>query len=343
MGISIRKILKGRVKQMKNKFGIMIAAFAIFVMIGVICILSAAKAVQEGYTYQIFDFSFGKKAELRNTIELSTSEVSSLKLDYGSRNIVVYSTSDDKITIKEFLYNDRPENMASVTYEENNQVTVTGGNVRTIVFFSFGIGGEKVEVYIPHNVLSELSIQSGSGNITGEQGGVKEDGDITVTSGSGNIRWKDMAVKEISLQAGSGNINLADLKGDISIQTGSGNISGDSLSGNVSASAGSGNITLTEFAGGGKITAKSGNLKVEASQVDSDIRMQTGSGNIKLAVPKNLQFHLEIQTGSGNIHTDFDEVLSYNKKGNNAQGDVGSEPDISISLEANSGNVKLSE
>lgn len=39
--------------------------------------------------------------------------------------------------------------MASVTYEENNQVTVTGGNVRTIVFFSFGIGGEKVEVYIP--------------------------------------------------------------------------------------------------------------------------------------------------------------------------------------------------
>jgi len=45
-----------------------------------------------------------------------------------------------------------------------------------------------------------------------------------------------MSVKEISLQAGSGNINLADLKGDISIQTGSGNISGDSLSGNVSAS-----------------------------------------------------------------------------------------------------------
>ena len=57
MGISIRKILKGRVKQMKNKFGIMIAAFAIFVMIGVICILSAAKAVQEGYTYQTVSYT----------------------------------------------------------------------------------------------------------------------------------------------------------------------------------------------------------------------------------------------------------------------------------------------
>ncbi len=328
---------------MKNKFGIMIAAFTFFVMIGVICILSAAKAVQEGYTYQIFDFSFGKKAELRNTIELSTSEVNSLNLDYGSKNIVVYSTSDEKITIKEFLYNDRSENMALVTYGENNQVTVTGGNVRTIVFFSFGIGGERVEVYIPDKVLSELSIRSGSGNITGEHGGVAETGSLTVTSGSGNIRWKNIDVEEISFQAGSGNVNLTDIKGEIGIQTGSGNISGELFNGNVSASAGSGNITLTEFAGGGKITAKSGNLKVEASQVDSDIRMQTGSGNIKLVVPKDLQFHLEIQTGSGNINTDFDEVLSYNKKGNNAQGDVGSEPDISISLEANSGNVKLSE
>ncbi len=328
---------------MKNKAGIIIAAFAMLVMIGVICVLSAGRAAMDGYNYQIFGFSFGGKAELRNTIELSTSEVSSLKLDYGSKNIIVYAASDDQITIKEFLYNDRPENMASVTYGEDNQVTVTGGNVRTIVFFGFGIGGERVEVYIPDSVLSELSIQSGSGNITGEHGGVTKDGSVTVTAGSGNIRWKDMDAEAISLQAGSGNINLTDLKGDIRIQTGSGNISGDSLSGSVSASAGSGNITLAEFAGGGTITAKSGNVKVETSQVDSDLSMRTGSGNIKLKVPKDLQFHLEIQTGSGNINTDFDEALSYNKKGNNAQGDVGSKPEISILLEAGSGNVKLSE
>lgn len=336
------KIQKGQVIQMKNKRGMLLAVFAMLVMIGVICILSVGKAAEEGYTVQFFDFSFGGKAVLRNTIELSPSEVNSLKLEYGSRNIVVYPTSDNMITIKEFLYNDRPENMASVTYGENNEVVVTGGNVHTIVFFYFGLsGGERIEVYIPENVLSELSIESGSGNISGEHGGVVETGSLAVTTGSGNIRWKNTDVEEISFQAGSGNVNLADIKGEIRIQTGSGNISGELFNGNVSVSAGSGNITLTEFAGGGTITAKSGNLKVVTSQVDSDIRMQTGSGNMKLELPKDLQFRLEIQTGSGNIHTDFDEALSFNKKGNSAQGTMGEEPDISISLEANSGNVRV--
>lgn len=328
---------------MKNKSGLLIAAFAMLAGIALICILSAKNAEEDGYSSQLFSFSFGQ-AKLRNTIELSPEEVSSLRLEYGSKNIVIYSTSDEMITIKEFLYSDRPENMASVTYGENNDAVVTGGKVQTIVFFSFGFNaGERIEVYIPDKVLSELSVQSGSGNIMGEYGGVAKDGNIIVTAGSGNIRWKNTDAEEISFQAGSGNIKLTDIKGNLRIQTGSGNIFGEFLEGDVNAGAGSGNITLTEFAGGGTITAKSGNLKVETSRVDSDIRMQTGSGNIKLEVPKDLAFRLEINTGSGNIHTDFDETLSYNKKGNSAQGDVGKKPDINISLEANSGNVRVVE
>lgn len=344
MGLKERNFLrKGQVNIMKNKSGLWIAAFVMLALVGGISILSAKKAAEEGYTYCIFDVSFGKKAALRNTIELSASEVSSLKLEYGSKNIIVYSTSDDKITIKEFLYNDRPENMASVSYGEDGQVSVTGGNVQTIVFFSFAInGGERIEVYIPNEVLSKLSIQSGSGNISGEHGGVRKDGSMTVTAGSGNVKWNSAEAEEVSFQAGSGNINLSDIKGNIRLQTGSGNISGDYLSGNISASAGSGNITLTEFSGGGTVTAKSGNLRVEMLKVESDIRMQTGSGNMKLKVPQDLQFGLEIQTGSGNINTDFDEALSFNKKGNHAQGVVGGKTDVNIFLEAGSGNVKVS-
>ena len=300
------------------------------------------RAVNDGSAFQIFDFSFGKSAALRNTIELSPTEVSSLKLEYGSKNVIVYSTSEEVITIKEYLYSDRPENQASVTYGENNEVVVTGGNVQTIVFFNFSInGGERIEVYIPDEVLSALSIQNGSGNITGEHGGVTEDGSITANTGSGNIKWNSADAGEISFQAGSGNIRLTDIKGDINLQTGSGNISGDFLNGNISASAGSGNITLKEFEGSGKITAKSGNLKVETALVDGDIEMQTSSGNINLELPKDLKFHLEINTGSGNIHTDFDQELSFDKKGNSAQGNVGDKPDINIQLKANSGNVKV--
>lgn len=327
---------------MKNKPVLFLAALAMLAVIGGICIMSVWNAGEGGYTFRIFDFSFGRNAQLRNTIELSTAEVNSLKLEYGSKNVIVCPAAGEKITIKEYLYSDHPEAQASVTYRENNEVVVTGGNVHTIVVFGFSINaGERIEVYLPDKALAAFSLQNGSGNITGECGGVTEDGSISITAGSGNIKWAGTEAKELFFQAGSGNIKLAESIGDIKIQTNSGNISGDALKGSLSASAGSGNITLTRFAGGGSISAGSGNLNVEALWVDKDLEMQTGSGNIKLEVPEELKFHLEINTGSGSIHTDFDEVLSFHQDGNSAKGDIGEEPDINIRLKANSGNVRV--
>lgn len=328
--------------RMKNKLGLLIAALVMMIMIGVICVMSVDRAAEDGYVFQIFDFAFGKSASLQNTIELSVEEVSSLKLEYGSKNIKVYPTSEETITIKEYLYSDRPEAHATVTYPENNEVVVTGGNVQTIVFFSLGInGGERIEVYVPEKALLALSLQTGSGNIIGEHDCVAREGSLAVRAGSGNIKWNGADVREVSFQTGSGNIKIEDIKGDITVQAGSGNISGDFLLGKLSASAGSGNITLTEFAGSGAVTANSGNVNVEAVSVTGDMEMQTGSGSIKLEVPKELSCHMEINTGSGSIKTDFDDVLSYNKKGNSAEGDVGAAPEVSIQLKANSGSVKV--
>lgn len=328
--------------QMKDKPGLIIAALAMMILIGVICVMSVGRSKEDGYTFQVFDISFGGSAKLQNTIELSTAEVSSLKLEYGSKNIVIYPSTDETITIREYLYSDRPEAVATVTYLEDNEVVVTGGKVQTIVFFGFGInGGERIEVYVPEKALEAFSLHTGSGNIRGEHDCVTEDGTLAVVAGSGNIKWSDTDAKEVSFEAGSGNIKIANVKGDARIQTGSGNITGEFLCGKLSASAGSGNIALTEFQGSGTVTARSGNVNVEAVSVNGDMEMQTGSGNIKLEIPRDMQFHLEINTGSGNINTDFDGALSYNEKGNHAEGDAGDAPEISIQLKANSGNVKV--
>lgn len=284
--------------EMKNKPGLWIAALVMAVMIGGICVMSVGRAAENGYASWSFDFAFAKSASLKNTIELSAQEISSLKLEYGSKNIKVYTTSGEKIIIKEYLYSNQSKAQATVTYPEKDQAVVTGGKLQTIVFFGFS--SEKIEVYVPEKALSVLSIQTGSGNI-----------------------------------------KIADMKGDITVQTGSGNISGDSLCGKLSARAGSGNITLTGFEGSGAIATGSGNVRVEAASVTGDMEMQAGSGNIKLEIPEKLSFHLEIQTGSGSIKTDFDEVLSYNKKGNSAEGNVGAAPEINIRLLANSGNVRV--
>lgn len=333
---------KKRVMLMKNKFALLIAALVMLLMIGVICVMSIERAAENGYASQTFDVSFGKNAVLRNTIELPAAEVSSLKLEYGSKNIVVYPGSDETIMIKEYLYSDSPEALAEVTYLKNDEVVVTGGKVQTIVFFSFGInGGERIEVYIPEKALEALSLQTGSGNIMGEHDCVTKDGSFVASAGSGNIKWDSTDAGEVSFEAGSGNVKIANVKGDIRVQTGSGNISGDFLCGKLSVSAGSGNITLSEFTGSGTVTANSGNVNVEAVSVTGDLEMQTGSGSIKLKVPRELRFHLEADTGSGNIKTDFDDMLSYNKRGNSVEGDVGAAPEISIRLKANSGSVKV--
>lgn len=302
---------------MKNKPGLWIAALVMAVMIGGICVMSVGRAAENGYASWSFDFAFAKSASLKNTIELSAQEISSLKLEYGSKNIKVYPASGEKIIIKEYLYSNQSKAQATVTYPEKDQAVVTGGKLQTIVFFGFS--SEKIEVYVPEKVLSVLSIQTGSGN----------------------IEYNGVDVGEASFQSGSGNIKIVDMKGDITVQTGSGNISGDSLCGKLSARAGSGNITVTGFAGSGAIATGSGNVRVEAASVTGDMEMQTGSGNIKLEIPEKLSFHLEIQTGSGSIKTDFDEILSYNKKGNSAEGNVGAMPEINIRLKANSGNVRV--
>ncbi len=76
MKVNLGQIMKkGLVMQMNNKPGLLIAALFMVIMIGVICVMSVGRAAEYGYTFQIFDFSFGRSPVLQNTIELSTEEV----------------------------------------------------------------------------------------------------------------------------------------------------------------------------------------------------------------------------------------------------------------------------
>ncbi len=68
--------------QMNNKHGLLIAALFMLITIGGICVMSVGRAAEDGYTFQIFDFSFGRSAVLQNTIELSTE-------DYQENNEVI--------------------------------------------------------------------------------------------------------------------------------------------------------------------------------------------------------------------------------------------------------------
>lgn len=345
----------------KNKPAIMIAAFALFILIGFIGVMSVRVGGREGSFGMPFAFSFGGRAKLRNTIEIPLSKADKLRLEYGSKNIKVYPADGDVITVREYLYSDNPKAQAEAVYGSDGEVLIRGGSSRSFILFGFFVGeGERIEVYVPEKSLREISIQSKSGNITSETDCTREGGiflaqagsgnirlcsasakEFSLEAGSGNIRAEELDGKEISISAGSGNIHAEKITGNMTLETGSGNIDGKEIDGSVEAEAGSGNIKIEELVGNIKAEANSGNVTVKAEKVTGDMGFTAGSGNVKLELPGETDFYFSADTGSGNINTDFDNALSYNKKGNSVQGAVGENPDMEIKAQTGSGNINI--
>ena len=324
---------------MKRSRIVLLAALIVMAALGLfISVMSVINASGRG---RMVSFLLGGKAELRNTIEIPSSELDSLVMEYGSKNINVYLSQDENVTIKEYLYSDSPKAAATVSYTGDKKAVVTGGEIHSIVIFGFWTKGERIEVYVPEKSLAKLSLKTGSGNITSEMACVREEGSLFLKAGSGNIRLSNAEAENLSVLAGSGNVKLENIKGNLKVETGSGNITGNQIEGKLNAQAGSGNITLTEISGEGSLEAGSGNVRVETTVVTGDMSLTTRSGNIRLELPDNFAFHFQAKTGSGNISTDFDDALSYNKKGNQAEGQVGAgAPQVEIYVKAGSGNVR---
>lgn len=322
----------------KNKMILLAVGAVMLIAIAGISVMSVRYVSEQGETERMTSFVFGTKAQLQNVIELPLEQVEKLTLEYGSKNIKVYPSETDSVVIEEYLYSDRPEAKASVSWPEEKEVVVTGGKRRAFVIFGLR---EWIEVYIPEKSLKLLSVQTGSGNITSETDCIRPEGSFMAGAGSGNIRWKNAEAEKVTFRAGSGNLNLEDLKGEITLHTGSGNITLKKLEGSIDAGAGSGNVRLEEFAGGGKIETGSGNITVKAESLTGNLAIKAGSGNVRAELPGDASFHFQAKTGSGNIQTDFDRNLSYNKKGNSAEGDVGEKTDLVVEARTNSGNVSV--
>lgn len=327
---------------MKNRLATMIAAFAIFIAIGIICVMSVKVGGRKGYFGAPLIFSFGGRAELRNTIEIPLSRADKLKLEYGSENIKVYPAKGDTITVKEYLYSKNPKTWAEVSYDNDGGALVSGRKSRSIIIFGFFAGeGERIEVYIPEKSLSQLSLETGSGNITSETDCVREEGIFEAKAGSGNVRISNITADAVFLQAGSGNVRAEDIVASVTLEANSGNINGEEIAGDVKADSGSGNIRIEKLSGSITAGAGSGNVTVEAKAVSGNIALSAGSGNVKLELPEGVRFHFRGETGSGNIDTDFEEMLTYNKKEDITEGDIGEKPDIQIEAETGSGNINI--
>ncbi len=182
------------------------------------------------------------------------------------------------------------------------QVSTGDGNVSsTGVKGNLDIDTGSGEV-IAEKTTGELKIDTGSGNVkVREQSG----GQLKIDTGSGDIRLTEVTSDRIHLDTGSGDIEIVTGSSpDVSLDTGSGNVtaafSGKLSSVNVETGSGDVGLTIpTDFAGTLDLESSSddgidigfpvqllrkdeGELRARVGDGSGEIRIETGSGTIKL-------------------------------------------------------------
>lgn len=112
-----------------------------------------------------------------------------------------------------------------------------------------------------------------------------------------NLTVKIPRTMNLSIEDGSGNIELYDIDGRLSIDDGSGGIEGEKITGPVIINDGSGDITLQQIEG--KVEIEDGSGSITLDTVGGKVDIDDGSGHLSLTQIKG---HVVINDGSGGIN-----------------------------------------
>ena len=152
---------------------------------------------------------------------------------------------------------------------ENDEVIV---KVKKASTWSFGSNDCKVDFNIKTPLHTEVSLVSGSGNVSVNS----TIGDIDFKVGSGNVSIQKVLQSNISGKAGSGNIGI---NGDLK------------------------NVDLK--VGSGKISAEFDDIKSQ-----SECNIKSGSGDVTISLPKKNSVSVNYKSGSGRLTNNFKTVDS---------------------------------
>jgi hypothetical protein len=169
--------------------------------------------------------------------------------------------------------------------------------------------GEKVRIYKRQRssapmLYADLRIALPSGaalavrDLVGAVRGGALDGVLSVDTGSGNIQL-DAFAGRLRLATGSGDIRLGQARGETVIGTGSGELAVHELVGNGTVDTGSGDVVIDKVSAGKlAIDTGSGNVSVRGG-VASRLTADTGSGDVRIV---NVELEeLVADTGSGTV------------------------------------------
>lgn len=129
---------------------------------------------------------------------------------------------------------------------------------------------------------------------------------------------------QVKLHTGDGSIHLSNLKGNMELDTGDGHIEVESVDGSLHAHTGDGHIRADGRFDGLEIKTGDGKVdtRAEAGSTlgEGGWEVDTGDGNVTLAIPSNLAANVDLQSGDGHINLEIPLTVEGRLKDNHLQG-----------------------
>lgn len=220
------------------------------------------------------------------------------------------------------------------------EVSSTSGDIRfqSVEAESITASSTSGEIFFEKAAAATISVSTTSGDI----GVQKAEGNVTVSSTSGNILLNE-AQGSVSASTTSGDIGVQGGVGEWHASSSSGEIRLSGVNGKFDLNTTSGDIFLGDGAGCGKAHSISGEISIELARLDGNLSVGTTSGDVRLWLPAEAGFGFDFDSVSGECRTFFDEVLSFNKKGTSASGVYGGNTNTEVVISTTSGDVWISE
>jgi DUF4097 and DUF4098 domain-containing protein YvlB len=147
-----------------------------------------------------------------------------------------------------------------------------------------------------------------------------------------NIEWGQHKVDiliqmpregKVNLRTGDGKIEIAGLKGEMDLHSGDGSESLDGVDGKLHADTSDGHIHADGRFDELDVKTGDGHVEVRAaagSSLSAGWRLETGDGNVTLAIPADLAADVDLHTGDGHIDLDMPVATSGQMRENEVRG-----------------------
>ena len=204
------------------------------------------------------------------------------------------------------------------------ELHVTAGDAAIVVE---AVGGNSIEATLR---TRGYSIGGSGVKIVEHQTGDRIDLEIRnppmhLNFGDHSIRLELRVPKELIgyLHTGDGSITLRGVHGPMHVDTGDGSIHGEDLDGMLDAHSGDGSVHLSGRFDNLQVQTQDGSVDVDVlrgSRMQSDWRIHTGDGSVRVNLPRDFSADLDLHTGDGHIRMNLPASVSGTKRENEVRG-----------------------